>query len=35
MCGERLSGSHHLHDLAEFIIGNMGELRWDVKESEK
>jgi hypothetical protein len=35
ICGERLSGSHHLNDLVESIIGNMGELRWDVKESEK
>ena len=31
---ERLSDNHHLHDSVESIDGNMGELTWDIKESE-
>ena len=33
ICGERLSGSHHLNDLVESIIGNIGEPSADAKES--
>jgi hypothetical protein len=32
--GRGCSDNHHLHDLVESIDGNLGELTWDVKESE-
>ena len=32
--GERWSDNHHLYDSVESMHGNMGELTWDVKESE-
>jgi len=33
--GERLSDNHHLHDSVESMKGDLGELTWDGKESER
>jgi hypothetical protein len=35
ICGERLVDNHRRDDLVESINRNMGELIWDVKESER